>query len=103
MQSSGYDTILCCYGCFVGHILPIIVYGLDRGIGAPIVYAQMPICAKRPSAFLSSSDFFQNQLFRKFPSGVPSEYQNTIRLSNSLDLDQTRLLVGPDLGPNCLL
>ena len=26
----------------------------------------------------------------------------TIRVSNSLDLDQARLFVGPDLGPNCL-
>ena len=28
--------------------------------------------------------------------------QNTIRLSNSLDPDQARCFVGPDLGPNCL-
>ena len=27
---------------------------------------------------------------------------NTIRLSNCLDLDQGRLSIGPDLGPNCL-
>ena len=27
---------------------------------------------------------------------------NTIRVSNSLDPDQARHLVGPDLGPNCL-
>ena len=27
---------------------------------------------------------------------------NTIRVSNSLDPDQVRLYVGPDLGPNCL-
>ena len=26
----------------------------------------------------------------------------TIRVSNSLDSDQARLFVGPDLGPNCL-
>ena len=25
--------------------------------------------------FLSSADFFQNQLFRKIPSGIPSECQ----------------------------
>ena len=35
--------------------------------------------------------FFQYQLIR-----------NTIRVSNSLDPDQTRHFVGPDLGPNCL-
>ena len=28
--------------------------------------------------------------------------RNTIRVSNSLDPDQGRLSVGPDLGPNCL-
>ena len=38
--------------------------------------------------------FFQNQLVRKIHSG-PS-------VSNSLDPDQTRQNVGPDLGPNCL-
>ena len=27
---------------------------------------------------------------------------NTIRMSNSLDPDQVRRFVGPDLGPNCL-
>ena len=45
---------------------------------------------------LSSADFFQNQLFRKKFSGV------TIKVSNSLDLDQDRHSVGPDLCPNCL-
>ena len=41
--------------------------------------------------FLSSADSFQNQLF-----------QNTIQVSNILDQDQARFLVGPDLGLNCL-
>ena len=27
--------------------------------------------------------------------------RNTIRVSNSLDPDQARHFVGPDLGPNC--
>ena len=30
------------------------------------------------------------------------DFFNTIRLSNSLDPDQARQNVGPDLGPNCL-
>ena len=30
------------------------------------------------------------------------EFFNTTRVSNSLDPDQARLFVGPDLGPNCL-
>ena len=29
-------------------------------------------------------------------------FRNTIRVSNSLDPDQDRYFVGPDLGPNCL-
>ena len=29
-------------------------------------------------------------------------FRNTIRVSNSLDTDQARLFVGPDLGSNCL-
>ena len=29
-------------------------------------------------------------------------FGNTIRVSNSLDPDQARRFVGPDLGPNCL-
>ena len=28
--------------------------------------------------------------------------ENTIRVSNSLDLDQAQHFVGPDLGPSCL-
>ena len=39
---------------------------------------------------LSSVDFYQNDF-----SGIPS-------VSNSLDPDQARHFVGPDLGPNCL-
>ena len=31
-----------------------------------------------------------------------NSFRNTIRESNSLDLDQDRHCVGPDLGPNCL-
>ena len=47
-------------------------------------------------AFLSSADFFQNQFFSK------NSFRNTIRVSNSLDPDQARQFVGPDLGSNCL-
>ena len=46
-------------------------------------------------AYLSSANFFQNQLFQKILSWIPS-------VSNSLDPDQARHFVGPDLGPNCL-
>ena len=37
--------------------------------------------------FLSSADFFQNQMFRKIISGTPSDSVKQF---------------GPDLGPNCL-
>ena len=47
------------------------------------------------SCFLSCADFFPNHLFRNILSGIPS-------VSNSLDSDQARHFVGPDLGPNCL-
>ena len=46
--------------------------------------------------FLSSAHFFQNILFSK------NYFRYTIRVSNSLDPDQDRHLVGPDLVPDCL-
>ena len=39
---------------------------------------------------------FYNQHFQK------KTFRNTIRVSNSLDPDQARHFVGPDLDPNCL-
>ena len=48
------------------------------------------------SCFLSSDDFFSKSTLSK------NSFRNTIRVSNSLDPDQARHLVGPDLGPNCL-
>ena len=39
--------------------------------------------------------FFKINFFEIF-------FQNTIRVSNSLDPDQTQHFVGPDLGLNCL-
>ena len=39
--------------------------------------------------FFSKSSFLKNS------------FRNTISVLNSLDLDQARLNVGPDLGPNC--
>ena len=47
-------------------------------------------------AFLSSADvFFKINFFVKFFQRIPS-------MLNSLDPDQARHFVGPDLGPNCL-
>ena len=45
--------------------------------------------------FYSSADCFQNQFKKK-------KFQDTTRVSNSLDIDQARRFVGPDLVPNCL-
>ena len=33
---------------------------------------------------------------------LENSFKNTIRVSNSLDPDQVRHFVGPDMGPNCL-
>ena len=46
--------------------------------------------------FLLSDDFFSKSTF------LENSFRNTIRVSNSLDPDQARHFVGPDLGPNCL-
>ena len=46
-------------------------------------------------AFLSFTDFFQNQFFEK----LFQEYNQGVK---SFDPDQARHFVGLDLGPNCL-
>ena len=46
--------------------------------------------------YLSSDDFFKTNFLEKFFK------VNTIRVSNSLDPDQARQNVGPDLSPNSL-
>ena len=46
--------------------------------------------------FISSADFFQNQLLQK------NYFMNIISVSNNLDPDQDQHSVGHDLGPNCL-
>ena len=48
-------------------------------------------------AFLLSADFFSKSRFSKI-----SFMYNTISGSNSLNTDQARHSVRPDLGPNCL-
>ena len=45
--------------------------------------------------FFLPADFFQNQLSKNY-------FMITIRVSNSLDPDQARCFVRPDLGPKCL-
>ena len=46
---------------------------------------------------MSSAELFAKLTFSIILSAKPSE------VSYSLDPDQVRHLVGPDLGPNCLL
>ena len=46
------------------------------------------------SFFLSPADFSKSSFLK-------NSFRNTIRVSNSLDPDQARHTVGPDLGPNC--
>ena len=48
------------------------------------------------SCFFVICWFFSKSTFLK------NSFRNTIRVSNSLDPDQARHFVGPDLGPNCL-
>ena len=45
--------------------------------------------------FMSSSDFYEINLKKK-------SLEITIRVSNDLDPDQDRRIVGPDQGTNCL-
>ena len=45
--------------------------------------------------------FVVRVLFLKLTFSKKS-FRNTIMVSNSLDPDQARHFVGPDLGPNCL-
>ena len=54
--------------------------------------------------FVICGFLFLNFFFQKNLSGIFSKksFRNTIRVSNSLDPDQARHFVGPDLGPNCL-
>ena len=47
--------------------------------------------------FLPSADFLKIKLTLS-----KNYFNNIIRVSNSLDPDQARHLVGPDLGSNCL-
>ena len=59
----------------------------------PIGFTLLP---GKSSTFLSSADYFQNQLFSK------NSLRNLISVSNSLDSVQARCSVRPDLGPNFL-
>ena len=53
-------------------------------------------------AFLSSVDFFFFLNLFFFFKKKKKSFRNTIRVSNSLELDQARRFVGPDLGPSYL-
>ena len=56
----------------------------------------LPTCTVVLHAFWRLLAFFFNLTFSNY------SLRNTIRVSNSLDQDQARCFVGPELGPNCL-
>ena len=56
----------------------------------------LTLCLGILHAFLLSADFFSKSTFSK------NSFRNTIRVSNTLDLEQARHFVGPDLDPNSL-
>ena len=67
-----------------------MLINVDRSHGIPLGYWVIF------HDFLSSADFFFKSTFSKY------SFRKTIRVSNSLEPDQARRLVGPDLDPNCL-
>ena len=48
------------------------------------------------------SCFCRLLIFSSKSTVLKSSFRDTIRMSNSLDTDQARHFVGPDLAPNCL-
>ena len=63
-------------------------------LSAAVLSATLTLCLLGNFAcFLLSAEFFQKNI------SVILEY---IRVSNSLDPDQARHVVGPDLGPDCM-
>ena len=71
-----------------------MAYYLTNGIHAVVYIGEMRGCVFIDSACWVICMFFVvcGYLF----------FRNTIRVSNSLDPDQARCFVGPDLDPNCL-
>ena len=56
---------------------------------------ELTLCLLGNSCFCLLLTFFKINFLKK-------KFRNTIRVSNSLDSDQARRYVGPDLGPICL-
>ena len=55
------------------------------------------------TAMLGNFSCFCCRLLTFFKFTFPkNSFRNTIRVTNSLDPDQNRHFVGPDLGPSCL-
>ena len=59
----------------------------------PILYS---LPTEQLCMIFSSADIFSKSTFSK------NSFRSTIRVSNKLESDQARPLVGPDPGPNCL-
>ena len=62
-----------------------------------MAFLQLFACWVILHVWLTSADIFSTKL-----SVFKNSFWSTIRVSNSLDPDQDRHSVGPDLDPNCL-
>ena len=68
-----------------------------RTLGCPFAsISDLTLCMLCTVSFLSFAEFLRSFIIYK----LNSAFRNTIRFSNSLDPDQTRQNVGPELGPN---
>ena len=74
----------------------------------PVTYIIITICHWVVGIFNSLPTgnihmlFCRLLIFFKYNYFEKKKVRNTIRVSNSLDPDQARCYVGPDLNPNCL-
>ena len=77
----------------IGNALP---YDKHSSHNTQVVSSYLSACWVLFMLLLSSAEFFQDKHFQK------KSFGNTIRVTNSLDPEQDRRFVGPDLGTNCL-
>ena len=95
MLDFAYAQLDVSIGCFI-HVIFFASQNILRNLFTPNIRIST-LCMLGNFAFFVVLDFcFLKLTFSKI------SFRNTIRMSNSLDPDQARLFVGPDLGPNCL-
>ena len=87
--------------CILALIFPILIKYFPKCVGkGSFPKSQIKsLCAYWVilNSYLSSANFFSKS------ASLKNSFRNTIRMSNSLDPDQARHFVWPDLGPNCML